>query len=346
MNGPNRESSDADVRVSRMKAAPGEPWLSVHAIAEYAFCPRAGLLAYENKRGDVDDEPPSFDTLPTFELQAIENEIARRRQLMFRWIYFLIMVTLPSPVAAHFQQYWLLALGFVAMAFASYQIVNTMVNLLTLLRRRNDALTSRCAEPDPSSEQLQSVNWFGMFHHGFESQILKESLRDIEWQFDGRPWRVLRKGSLAIPVFRTRSPMDRPNEQHIAKIMAYCRLSTFCFGHDCPYGIILTGEDYSGFAVPNHPSFRKRFHDSLVELRHLSQAADQRSDGFIPIDERKCSNCPLGKPRLVYLGQRIHRFGAPIQVNRSTGWKGNDVHSDCGDRFEWTPPFIGDSGNR
>ncbi len=346
MSGPFGNFSDADVRVSRMKASPGEPWLSVHAIAEYAFCPRAGLLAYENKRGDVDDEPPAFDTLPAFELQAIEAEIGRRRAIMFRWMYALVVATIISVAAASFRQYWLLVLGPVSMAFISYKILNTLLNLLELFRRRSVAQSSRCAEPDPTCEHLQPVNWFGMFHVGFESQILKESLRDIDWQFDGRPWRVLRKGSLAIPVFRTRSPQDEPQEQQIVKIMAYCRLSTVCFGNECPYGIVLTGEDYSGFAVPNHPSFRKKFHDSLVEIRHLSQAADHRNEGFVPNDERKCSNCPLGRPRLVSLGQRIHRFGAPVQVNRIKGRKGDDVHSDCGDRFSWTPPFIGDSGDR
>ena len=45
------------VRISRMKASGNDPWLSVYAIAEHTFCPRAGLLAFENKRVDPDDEP-------------------------------------------------------------------------------------------------------------------------------------------------------------------------------------------------------------------------------------------------------------------------------------------------
>lgn len=339
MSGPVRESSDSDFHYSRMKAAPGEPWLSVHAIAEYAFCPRAGLLAYENKRSDVDDEPPAFDTLPAFEIQAIVNEIARRRQFMFRWVYGLVIATAAAVISVPLRQYWLLVLGPVVMAFVTYQMVDTLLKIFELYRRLNAAMQSRCAEPDPTSARMQPVNWFGMLHLGFESQIMKEPLDDNEWRFDGRPWRVLRKGSLSIPVFRTRSPQDKPQEQHITKIMAYCHLSTVRFGHECPYGIVLTGEDYSGFAIPNQRSNQTKFHDSLVELRQLAHAADAHSDGFIPIDEHKCSNCPLGKPRLVAFGQRIHRFGAPVPVNRSTGWKGNDVHSDCGDRFEWKPPF-------
>ena len=99
-------------------------------------------------------------------------------------------------------------------------------------------------------------------------------------------------------------------------------------------------DDYSGFAVPNHPSFRKRFHDSLVELRHLAAAADQRAEGFVPNDERKCSGCPLGKPRLVSWVQQIHRFGAPVPINARLGRNDKPIHCDCGDRFEWEPPFV------
>ncbi len=334
------EWADRDVHISRMVATPGDAWLSVHAIAEYAFCPRAGLLAYENKRGDVDDEPPAFDTLPAFELAAIENEIARHRQRIFKWLWAIAIATLTGPVGAWFRQYWLLVLGFVVMAFISYQIISTLLQLLELYRRRGVALASRCAEPDPFCEFMQPVNWFGMFHLGFESQNLKEPLRHIKWQYEGRPWRILRKGSLSIPVFRARSAQSKPQDSHIVKIAAYCELVSFCFGHDCPYGIVLIGDDYSGFAVPNHPSFRKRFHDSLVELRHLAAAADQRAEGDVPNDERKCSGCPLGKPRLVSWGQQIHRFGAPVPINARPGRNDKPIHCDCGDRFEWEPPFV------
>ena len=74
--------SASEVRVSRMLANPGDPLVSVHAIAEYEFCPRAGLLAYENKRADDDDEPPAFDILPRFELEAIERVLSERRRAL------------------------------------------------------------------------------------------------------------------------------------------------------------------------------------------------------------------------------------------------------------------------
>jgi hypothetical protein len=32
----------------------GEPWLTVHALSQFAFCPRAGLLTVETRADDPD----------------------------------------------------------------------------------------------------------------------------------------------------------------------------------------------------------------------------------------------------------------------------------------------------
>lgn len=332
------EFSTGEVRASRMIANPGDPWVSVHAIAEYAFCPRAGLLAYENKRADDDDEPPAFDILPRFELEAIEKALVEKKQEFVKLLYIFLGLAIGGPVAGKFQQPAILVLLGVGMVFLSYRILRIAWDVVELLKRRQQALSSRCLEPDPYSEDMQSVNWFGLLNLGFESQRLQDSLRDPDWRFDGRPWRILRRGSLVIPVFRTRSVQEAPHDQQLAKIMAYCRLVRACFGPECPYGIILTGEDYSGFVVPNHPRYRKRFHDSLVALRQLALAADNRSEGNVPPNERACVGCPLGEPRSVSLGLRVHRFGAPVPVRRVGQSEGKDYHCDCGDRFEWKPP--------
>lgn len=330
--------SAGEVRVSRMMANPSDPLISVHAIGEFEFCPRAGLLAHENKRSGDDDEPPALDILPRFELEAIERALGERRRDFFRWMWTFLGLAISGPIASKLQQPAILVLIGVGMVFVSYRIVHLAWDIVTLLKRRHIALTSRCPEPNPYCEEMQSVNWFGMLNLGFESIRLNEALRDPAWRFEGNPWRILRKGSLSIPVFRTRSPQEAPHEQQIAKIMAYCQLAKICFQEECPYGIILTGEDYSGFAVPNHPLFRKRFHDSLVALRQLALAAEHRSEGDVPFDDRCCSGCPLGAPRPVAKGLRVQRFGAPIPVHPLGISDGQTLHCDCGDRFQWTPP--------
>lgn len=335
----NMDFSASEVRVSRMLANPDDPWVSVHSIAEYEFCPRAGLLAYENKRGDDDDEPPAFDILPRFELEAIERVLSERRRKFFHFLRIFLCLAIWGPIASKFEQPAILVLIGVGMVFVSYRILNVAWDIVELLKQRHIALTSRCHEPDPYCEVLQPVNWFGLLNLGFESIRLQDALRDLDWRFDGKPWRILRKGSLSIPVFRTRSPQVTPGEQQIAKIMAYCRLASVCFKSECPYGIILTGEDCSGVAVPNHARFRKRFHDSLVAVRQLALAANHQSEGNVPYDARACRACPLGAPRRVSRGLRVRRFGIPIPVNPVGSLFGQASHCDCGDRFQWRPPY-------
>lgn len=330
--------STDEAQDSRLIANPGDPWVSVHAIAEYAFCPRAGLLAYENKRTDDDDEPPTFDILPRFELERIESSLVEKEKEFRKLLGVFLGLAFSGTIAGKLQQPAILVLIGVGLVFLSYRILRIAWDVVELLKRRHQALSSRCQEPDPYSKDMQPVNWFGLLNLGFQSEQLRDSLRDPDWRFDGRPWRILRRGSQVIPVFRTHSAQESPRNQQQAKIMAYCRLVRVCLKAKCPYGVILTGEDYSGFAIPNKEPYHTLFHESLIALRQLALAADNRSEGTVPPNERACVGCPLGEPRLVSLGLRVHRFGAPVPVRRVGQSEGKDYHCDCGDRFEWKPP--------
>lgn len=337
MNGATN-SSAGDANAIRMMAQDGDRWLSAHAVAEYEFCPRAGLLAYENKRLADDDELPTFDTLPRFELDAIEKALSRCGKLFLLWLATLLVLFFLDRIVGELRQTEIRIARGVGMLFVCSRILRVIKNVAILLKHRRLALTSRCREPDPNYNEMQPVNWFGMLNLGFESIRLRDSLRDTEWQLYGRPWRILRKGSLSIPVFQTRSPQSKPHHPQIVKIMAYCRLASFCFQTKCPYGIVLTGNDYSGFTIPNQEQFWTRFHKSLFALRQLALASDSQSERDAPFDERGCSACPLGAPRPVSLGKRVQRCGVPLSVQPLRDSDGNLFHSDCGDRFQWKPP--------
>ncbi len=315
-------------RVSSMTATPGDSWLSVHAIAEYTFCPRAGLIAFENKCG-VDDESPAFDTLPRFELQAIDQAIAKSATRLLLWLCAMIGVALTRPVFGPSPWLWVLVLGLLAQP-----ISKTFNSLRELMHRRRVAMACRCAEPNPRSTDQQRVNWFGLLNLGFESRSVGEPLRDRDWKIEGKPWRILHKGSLSIPVFRTRSPQDAPRESQIVKIMAYCHLSSLVFGIECPYGIILTDADYGGFAVPNCERFQRNFHNNLIALRDLVQAVQRHEEKSVAFDAFKCAHCPLGKPRPNSLGRSLQQIGVPLLANLG------GTSSDCGHRFTWRPPYF------
>ena len=67
--------SDAD-----MAAQDATPWIGVHVLTEFIFCPRAGLIAFEQQRidpGEEIDGAPRLDYLPDFEIELIEAALQK-----------------------------------------------------------------------------------------------------------------------------------------------------------------------------------------------------------------------------------------------------------------------------
>lgn len=335
--GDEMSNDSGRAHVSRMKAKANDEWISAYAIAEYQFCPRAGLIAFENKR-DPDEEPPAYDILPRFEIDKIEEEISLRTRALFSRLWLLMGAAAIGPLSLHFNQYWAFVLSVVVMVFATWQAISIFLTLLELEKRKRILLKSRCMEPAPDlSEDMQEVDWFGMLNLGYESQTLQGPLQDKEWRFQGKPWRLLVRDDLIIPVFKTRTAQESPKDPHVTKCMAYCRLVSYVYERECPYGIVLLNNDYTGYAIPNCARYRTQFHNSLERLRHLIQASGYGSNVEVDYDSQKCIRCHLGRPHHVSEGQRVVRYGARVEPN--TDYEGK--HSDCGDRFEWQPPYRG-----
>ena len=166
------ESVQSDFNVSRMTAAPGDPWLSVHSIAEYACCPRAGLIAYENRRTDEEEEVPSLYTLPQYELHAIESGIHERWQRLRKWVWLIVLSAVLSVAGTVFRQYALLAIFPVAMGICTVKAANIASQMFALCRRSAHAELARLAVAPPSTAQLPPFNWFACLYLGFYSSWL------------------------------------------------------------------------------------------------------------------------------------------------------------------------------
>lgn len=319
--------------------------LSVASISESVFCPRAGILTLESC-ADERSEEPAFDVTAIYELQVLEAAIVRTIWWLAAGLVgavILLFATQRIAQATH-EVAWLLSLGFAGrlLMFLGRQVTS----ILRLLDKRQLAQKARCESPDPHSLELQDVTWWGMLNQGFESVQYSKAVVDPEMNIAGRPWRVLRYGSLRIPAFRTRSSADLPSQQSIAKIIAYCHLLEVGEGFDSPYGIVLMGDTYRGFAVPNRGTFQAIFVDAAGDFRRIATASEhQQSDPPPPTRQQKCSECPWGKPRLVSLGQPTTQHERPINPHVLRKWT-KRYHCDCGDRFRWKPPHNENQGLR
>jgi len=320
-----------------MAQGAGDTMLSASVVAESVFCPRAAILTLES-RVEERTEDPAFDVMAIYELRVLESAIVRSFWLIVASAVGVVVLYLTAKMMTH-RGYWLvwilaIPIGVRLLTFLCSEIGT----LLSLLAEKHVANKAHCAEPDVNSLELQNVTWWGLLNLGFESVASNQAMQDSDWKVSGKPWRVLRRGSLRIPAFRTKSNAALPSQQSIAKIMAYCHLLETQEGFDSPYGIVLMGDSYRGFAVPNRGTFPRIFHNALRELRKVVARVElQGSEPSPPPEKRKCSDCPWGKPRLVKLQKPATKNGHVLKPHILQKWR-ERYHCDCGDRFRWKPP--------
>jgi hypothetical protein len=316
---------------SRIAANHQTPWIGVHSLTEFMFCPRAGLLAYETDDTGGQVERPNVRYLPDWNLAAIQQS---RREATIRLSISSIALTLLALMGGfQFQQLsgarQLLLLVCIAMlGVAAWRQMRLFCRLTARVRAAKQAVPMM---PDAENTDRESVSWWSLLAAGFESVQYKEALRDERLRLAGRPWRVLRNGSLRIPVFRiTGEP--RLRRQHFARIAAYCHLLETCEGCRSPYGVAIFAGTYDGLTVRNSPGSRKAFHDGLVLARSVVRQSKQRAPAM-PTNRNCCLRCPHGYPRT----QAKRPFRALTGYARR-GTDGRFYNSVCGDRYQWVPP--------
>jgi len=337
-----------------MTAQPNDPWIGVHMLTEFIFCPRAGLMEHERQRDEDQYEnmaTPSLQYSPAYTEYSIQQrqhqEIQRLWKSLFIIVGMLGLLCFGVVITASSYE-WSLFIGvpciIVAVVIGKRFGSRFLVHFGNLMKYKYDMRKARRAlsmEPDAELPNEQPINWWSLQKANFESIPYKDPLRDPKWRLIAKPWRILRKGSLRIPVFRMKhfDPNRKRNfyNQHFARIAAYCYLLETCEGAQSPYGIILHGKTYKGTAIPVTPKRNKIFHDALIRARaHILQASRSKRVPEEPHEDR-CYNCPLGKP-FVYRPERLEAYESSLPLNSCIGDDGRDYHSACGDRFAWIPP--------
>lgn len=335
--------SQPDVSVSSAEESE-TPQLGVHVLSEFLFCTRAGLLAWEERREDSGKEldEPNLDYLPRYDLPEIEQFL--ERILNDIWQDLAIGTGLLALVFLMSGQWGLGGPDGLWAALAVGVVIAPMVHhgrrVARLVVRRRQALRAEAKEPDFAESERPAVDWWELLAAGFESVAYKESLYDEDIRLGGRPWRVLRRGPLRIPVFRKRQGIARLHEQHIVRMAAYCHLLEVAEGGESPYGVILDGESYRAVALPNHDEARAALREALATARTVMTAArDRGKTPDAPGDKHLCSACPWGRPVVHRPGEtETVVAGRPQRVHASSGPDGRLYHSRCGDRYGWTPP--------
>jgi hypothetical protein len=330
-------------------AASSTPWLGVHALTEFVYCPRAGLVEHAKGSRDIGDEIQrepwaSLSYSPPYDMAAIDDGIALAQKSLLVWgVCSTVLVS--AAVASYFR----LGIAWLLVALGAYlcslQFLKCLLDLLLAIWVRWHVLNDRALEPDPTKLEDQEVDWWTFIRAGYDSVRYDEGdgLKSQTLCLAGRPWRVLRRGSVRIPVFKKRHSAKANghtlHDQHYVRIAAYCRLIEEAERAESPYGIILFDDCYKGWAI-NAAAAERR-----IPLAHALEGARERIQTSLeggkpdPMPASFCKGCPTGKPRAHRPGEtETLRRGVPLPVFGAIGRDRRVYHSACGDHFRWLPP--------
>ena len=318
--------------------------ISVHLVSEQIFCPRAMLIAHSRDEDDWGRESPvlRLSYSPSYELQELEQRLEAEARTL--WQLLLVAIVLASSgfglsIFFHPMFFWA---GLLAAAIPARYFVLQIRHTLKLLRDHRRATEAPPDEPNPSVPIDQPVNWWSLRAAGFVPQPVDELLTDADLRLKGRPWRILRRGNLAIPAF-VRSSTDELRPQQRARIAAYCHLIRANEGAESPYGIVLDRGTFEGLAVRPTDRDRRTMTKALQKIPHALKAwLQENAEPRPPVesDYAVCRNCPHGRPiRYAPEDTDTHCYGrrVPVYPTTTDGKKKVILHSPCGDIFHWIP---------
>ncbi|MEZ6131301.1 MAG: hypothetical protein R3C59_21710 [Planctomycetaceae bacterium] len=329
------------------------PELGVHVMSEFLFCPRAGIIAYETRQGDTGadfEAAPALGGIPMFEIDQIERDLeVRSRELKQLSIAVggfvggagLVYVYQPALTI------WLLV-SLIFILLATYSWWRPAITSWFQLRAR--LAQSRLAKPnEPNWEHKlqQEIEWWELIAAGFQSIKLNRPMHSHEIGLTGKPWRILHRGELRIPVLRihvdeTDGSMGqfRPRLQQQARLAAYAFLTETCERGNADWAIVMFNYGDRGLAFPLDDAEWEAFQTGLPrarsEFQRYENAAQYRPR---PTDQgRVCRGCPFGKPRRVGLRPTVLN-GVEVLPRITTDNLNREFHCTCHDRFgDEVPP--------
>lgn len=328
--------------------------IGVHTLSEFVFCPRAGLICHGQQSNDTgtDGWTPDLSYSPPYDMLAIEPEITELKSeqqaigvgMLCGFVFLLIAYLFVKP----FVVFLFVVVAVPIAAFFGNRIIKTQIRISQLSKTLAEFRNSKRIQPKLESPELEEVAWLSLMNAG-DLERCHDPFVDEELGLVGQPWKLFRSGKLCLPVFKCKKPKPRtPNSdeavnllyrQHYVRMAAYCELIERCTGHRAPAGIILFAGTYRAVVVKVHADTKIREELELaIESARETLAIFRNDQGVEQPDESICSGCPHGFPRQFnYASSSVRKNGTPVPTKlHQIGEK--NVHSRCGDFFDWVPP--------
>ncbi len=326
-------------------ADPDAPRIGVHTIGQFAYCPRAGLLSAEAEDDMEMERPPSLGGLPQHDVDRMQQALSDLAER----IKYPTAINIGLAVVALWLWMtwgWVLATPlFLPMYYSLRWLVSLLQAYHLLQKRLSQAAAAASVEPNWDVDVPQPVNWWSLLRVGFDS-IEKQTLEDFQLRIAGKPWRVLHRGDVEIPVLRIQVEEHRLQQyrngrlrkHHLARIGAYSYLLNRCERADSSWALLLFNWSDEGIAVPLTPIVWETFKEALTTAReHLHEFGRNINHAPDP-NVSACGACPLGAPRKSNGPTDVRKRGLAILPFGTENSDGTVYHSQCGDYFRWLTP--------
>jgi hypothetical protein len=317
------------------------PLVCAHVLGEHVFCPRAAILA-RGSADDGEDEPRlgprlvGFEDLDAHRFAALLNVLWGR----IRWSLTLLAPAVVVPYVVARTGWPLVGLGLtLPLFYLLARLWDSGWSIVRVIRERTLFEEAEEVTFDPGSPVMREMNWWSLRKAGFDCELPAEPYYNAEQQLSGKPWRVLTKGTMRIPVVRKHRGERIVRLKHVVRIVAYCRLIETCEGQSSPFGVVLFGGSYDCVIVPRTVAAVHQFEHALHEVRRFLLVHDEGE--FIPAapTDNRCRGCHWGEPRQFVHGKSETVFGNTSLAPMITESPINRLryHSSCGDLYRWVP---------
>lgn len=285
--------------------------VGVHALTEFVFCPRAGLIAQQSEEDEDDERPLSRRKVDLdspvlyFDERAIYRTYKALARELGAW-FLSLAATLAIVVVLGFTgwveigayQDWV-AIGTGAVAvFSAWKVATLLRQCVTLGIRHMRFKAARPADIPDRFDELFVTDWRRLLRAGYQLGTPEDVLVDHRVGIAGKPWKVLGFQRQWIPVFRMRLSRDpgrmrkqksrrwiargqeakikaRVRKQHWVRMAGYCRAIEAATDLQAPFGILLFDGSYDVAVLPNNTAARGTLRKELDKARAV--IADYRA---------------------------------------------------------------------
>ncbi|MBL8826768.1 MAG: hypothetical protein JNM18_07255 [Planctomycetaceae bacterium] len=315
------------------------PIVTVHPLGEHVFCPRAALLALESAEPEADDEPvlgPKLDWFGDYDERLFAEALHATWGEFRFWLTCLAPALLLIFIVGGLTAWiWGLAVSLPATLIV-VQLMECLGRAIEIIRQRAVRQAALPESIDLDAIDARAVNWWTLRKAGFDCIKPQDKNYDPGERLVGKPWRVLVRGAVRIPVILKRGGHDY-GRQHVVRSAAYCRLLEECEGARSPLGVVIFAGSYDCVLLPYSPEAQSQLNRALTDFREFLDFI--RGGGRLsePTD-RRCRGCHRGKPRRYVRGRSETILqGEVLNPFRTKNRTGVSFHCDCGDRFGWVP---------